>query len=240
MKVRAMFAVFVVRKEDIMRGLIICLFLGVLSLVACGAPASSQQQSDLPQATPTATTESEVALPAATSTSLLPTPSPEAIEPTPTSTLVLPPPTDSEIEAVSPVATPTPSQAEPVRSTSDKSTELSEGAVITYQMSGGFAGKTQQWAIYADGRITRSDGREWQITPAEVEQLLADIKAAGFFELGDSYMPLNTCCDRITYTLTVKSDDQVKTVTTMDAAPNVPEELSKVQERLGNLLFALK
>ena len=89
-------------------------------------------------------------------------------------------------------------------------------------------------------RITRSDGREWQITPTEVEQLLADIKAAGFFELGDSYMPLNTCCDRITYVLTVKSDDQVKTVTTIDAAPNVPEGLSKVQERLGNLLFALK
>lgn len=223
-----------------MRGLIICLFLGVLSLVACGAPASSQQSSDLPEATPTAIIESEVALPTVTSTSLLPTPSPEAIEPTPSSTLVLPTSTESEIKAVSPVATPTPSQAEPVRSASDKSTELSEGVVITYQMSGGFAGITQQWAIYADGRITRSDGREWQITPAEVEQLLADIKAAGFFDLGDSYMSLNTCCDRFTYVITVNSDDQTKTVTTIDAAPNIPEGLSKVQERLGNLLFTLE
>jgi len=223
-----------------MRGLIIYLFVGTLSLAACGAPASSQQQSGLPQATPTAITESEVALPTATSTSLLPTPSPEAIEPTSTSTLVLPIPTDSEIKAVSPVATPTPSQAEPVRSASDKLSGQLGGAVITYQMSGGFAGITQQWAIYADGRITRSDGREWQITPAEVEQLLADIKAAGFFDLADNYMPLNTCCDRFAYALTVNSDGQTKTVTTIDAAPNVPEGLSKVQERLGTLLFALQ
>ena len=138
-----------------------------------------------------------------------------------------------------PEATPMPPRAEPSTPVESEGTgkRVAIGdAVITYQRSGGFAGVHEQWTIYPDGRITASDGREWQVAPERVEQLLADIEALGFFEMSGRYMPLNTCCDRFTYEITVRSGDKVHTATTIDAAPNTPAELWRVIDEISRLV----
>lgn len=139
-----------------------------------------------------------------------------------------------------PEATPVPPRAEP--STPVESEGTGKGrvaigdAVIIYQRSGGFAGVHEQWTVYPDGRITANDGREWQVAPERVKQLLADIEALGFFEMTGRYMPLNTCCDRFTYEITVRSGDRVHTATTIDAAPNTPAELWRVIDEISRLV----
>lgn len=97
-----------------------------------------------------------------------------------------------------------------------KSSTVLGDAVIVYERSGGVAGETNTWKIYADGRVVDGEGNEWQVAPAQVEQLLADLETMGFFELDESYVPLDTCCDRFTYTLVVGTDGGAHRVTTID------------------------
>lgn len=142
-------------------------------------------------------------------------------------------PMPTEVTPLPPTAkTPTPVASKDT----DKGRATIGDAVIIYQRSGGFAGVHEQWTVYPDGRITASDGREWQVAPERVEQLLADIETSDFFEMSGRYMPLNTCCDRFTYEITVRSGDRVHTVTTMDAAPNTPAELWRVIDEISRLV----
>jgi hypothetical protein len=97
--------------------------------------------------------------------------------------------------------------------------------VIVYEQSGGFAGKTEGWSIYEDGRVVALDGRKGQASPADVAALLARVNKASFFSMRDSYITGDTCCDRFTYRLTVRQADKTKTVETIDAAEGQPSEL---------------
>ncbi len=112
-------------------------------------------------------------------------------------------------------------------------------AAIIYKRSGGFAGVHEQWTVYPDGRIVAGDGRQWRVTPEQVEQLLAEIEALGFFEMSGRYMPLNMCCDRFAYEITVRRGDTVKTITTIDAAPDTPPELWRVIDEINRLVSGL-
>lgn len=142
-----------------------------------------------------------------------------------------------EVTPLSPMAeSPTPIEPEDT----DKGRAVMGDAVIIYQRSGGFAGVHEQWTVYPDGRIVATDGREWQVTPEQVEQLLAEIEALGFFEMNSRYMPLNTCCDRFTYEITVHHGDRVNTVTTIDAAPDAPPELWHVIDEISHWVSALE
>jgi len=121
----------------------------------------------------------------------------------------------------------------------DKGQAVMGEAVIIYQRSGGFAGIHEQWTVYPDGRIVAGDGREWRVTPQQVEQLLAEIEALGFFEMKGRYMPLNTCCDRFIYEITVHRGNSVKTVRTIDAAPDTPPELWRIIDEISRLVSEL-
>jgi hypothetical protein len=139
----------------------------------------------------------------------------------------------------SPIATPSPARSanEETRRETDKANVPADNVAVIFHRSGGFAGMDEQWTIYRDGRITTNNGREAQITPEQVEQLLMDIETLGFFEMSDRYMPLNTCCDRFTYVITVRSDGKVNTVTTIDAASNVPQTLWQIIDAIGQLII---
>lgn len=112
--------------------------------------------------------------------------------------------------------------------------------VIIYERSGGLAGVSEQWSIYPDGRIVAGDGREWQVEPEQVEQLIDDIEALGFFDMSGRYMPRDPCCDRFTYSLVVRSDDKVNRVTTMDVAPDVPANLWEVLGAVRSFIDAAR
>jgi hypothetical protein len=116
-----------------------------------------------------------------------------------------------------------------------------EGAVLLYERTGGLKGigpSEWNWRFYADGRIVGSDGREWQVPPTEVEKLVNDLLALGFADFEASYIPEDTCCDRITHTLTVQQDGQVYQVSVLELA-EAPAELFQAVDMVNNYLLAL-
>ncbi|MEJ2747869.1 MAG: hypothetical protein P8183_08160, partial [Anaerolineae bacterium] len=125
--------------------------------------------------------------------------------------------------ALKPVATSEPAETAPVDSAEsskpDKMEAVPAGAVLVFHRTGGFAGVDQRWVVYADGRIDMPDGTQKQVDASQVQALLDTVQTANFFDLNDSYVPLDNCCDRFTYSITVQLDGQVKTVNTIDDAP---------------------
>lgn len=112
--------------------------------------------------------------------------------------------------------------------------------VIVYGRSGGFAGLQQEWTIYPDGRIDFPDGSQKQVDPAQIQTLFDTIRTANFQSLNDSYLPKDTCCDLFTYTVTVQTDSEKQTITTMDGASNVPVELTAVLQTINQLIQTIE
>jgi hypothetical protein len=79
-----------------------------------------------------------------------------------------------------------------------------------------------------------------QIIPARKTCLVYDIQTLGFFEMKGRYVPLNTCCDRFTYEITVRRGGRVHTVVTIDAAPDAPVALWQALEKVSSLLVDLQ
>jgi hypothetical protein len=117
-----------------------------------------------------------------------------------------------------------------------------DDAVMIYERAGGLKGfgpASHSWTFYADGRIVGSDGREWLVPPEEVARLVDEVLALGFTEFEASYLPEDTCCDRVTHTLIIKDDDeQVYTVSVLDGA-DAPPELFTAVEMVNSYLMAL-
>lgn len=107
---------------------------------------------------------------------------------------------------------------------------------IVYMRSGGIANLMDEWTVYTDGRVASSDGTARQATPGEVAQLLGEIEALGFFEMNPRYLPRDACCDRFTYSITVRSNGREHTVTTLDAVPDAPPALWQIIEQIGTLV----
>ena len=121
--------------------------------------------------------------------------------------------------------------------TAPPKSELPAEAAIIYRRSGGIAGREETWTIYPDGRVTKTlqpqGEKVWQVPATDVAALLSRLDELGFFALSGSYMPLDTCCDRITYDIEARSGTQVNHVVTLDAAPNVPDKLWQAIDALN-------
>jgi hypothetical protein len=145
------------------------------------------------------------------------------------------PPTEEGV----PRGTPTPAPAG--EATPSKGSGESKGLLLVYERSGGLAGVQQVYEIYADGRVVAKDDRQsanatMQADAESVKELIMAIERAGFFDLKESYLPLNKCCDRMTYRITIYRNGEAKTVTTMDGVENPPEALVQVQAALAAFL----
>lgn len=121
--------------------------------------------------------------------------------------------------------------------------ELPKGVLIAYRRSGGFAGVNEEWHIYEDGQITLASGagasienREWKAAPEQVGALVEKITDLGFFQLTENYMPFDTCCDRFSHELVVRSGSNINQVVTIDAAEGVPPELWQILDEVRGLL----
>jgi ribose/xylose/arabinose/galactoside ABC-type transport system permease subunit len=129
--------------------------------------------------------------------------------------------------------TPTPEAAcefKPFRQ--DKAAELMEdGAAVAYERNGGPRCIDELYAIYPDGRIVGDDGVETiesQVTPEEVDTLLAGIANYGWFtdEMYDTWhTPCKQCYG---YYLTVSYDGQEKTVKGVDGGTDAPADYWQV------------
>ena len=110
---------------------------------------------------------------------------------------------------------------------------------VTYHRSGGFAGTDDTWTISADGAVSHqgpATGTPQQLTPVQMTELAAAIRAANFMSLEDSYVPQDTCCDRRLYEITVTIGGHSKTVRTIDGAPTAPAELTSLVDTLNRLV----
>lgn len=173
----------------------------------------------------------------------------ETTEPAPLELILTPIEEATEPPALELVPTPSDETAAPTDLPSVPDTtsenEIVEEAVVedsgetavSFHRAGGFAGLDEQWLIYANGRVKAPDGSEQQVDVEAVQALLETITVNDFFGLEDSYIPEETCCDRITYEITVQMDGNVKTVQTIDGAEQ-PEQLTQVLSAVNNLLFA--
>ena len=130
--------------------------------------------------------------------------------------------------------TPTPRTAacelKPFRQ--DRAAELvGDGAVIAYERNGGPRCIDEVYAIYPDGRIVGDDGEntiEKQVSSADVERLLVDIRDYGWFT-DEMYSTWHTPCGQCYgYYLTVVHSGQEKTAKGVDGGTDAPADYWQV------------
>jgi hypothetical protein len=106
-----------------------------------------------------------------------------------------------------------------------------DGAVVVYERNGGPRCIDELYAVYPDGRIVGDNGlvqAEQQVTPEEVNTLLAGISNYGWFtdEMYDTWhTPCRVCYG---YYLTVVHDGQEKTVKGVDGGTDAPADYWQV------------
>ena len=76
------------------------------------------------------------------------------------------------------------------------------------------------------------------VTPKEVQQLLAQIEQAGFFETPQTGKLVVPCCDRFSYTLTVSLEGKSHTIQTYDGAENQPQAIQSAFVAVANFIQA--
>lgn len=139
------------------------------------------------------------------------------------------------------VTSPLPQVSSPTESSAPASGEGSEGVVLVYERSGGIAGIVQVFTVYADGRVILTSNRETagkpaQVDPETVKALVLAMERAGFFDLQESYLTEDVCCDRVVHRIVVYRDGQAKSVTTIDGYEGMPEALRQVLDALNRFL----
>lgn len=110
-----------------------------------------------------------------------------------------------------------------------------DGASIVYVRSGGIAGATLKWSIYADGRVITDKGEERRVDPAKVADALSRIEALKVFDLDGAGAPGPGCPDCFKYTVTVSIGGKTATFSTFDAAPNTPPAVTQIVQIVSNL-----
>lgn len=125
--------------------------------------------------------------------------------------------------------------------------------VVVLRRSGGIDGEAVEWRLYRDGYAERVGGSaesgsagqfeavEGRMVPdpRHVPNLLADLEAAGFFDLAGNYMPDDTCCDRYHYTLSVTWEGKSNTIETMGGTEDVPPPVWESIERVQSLMLEI-
>ena len=108
---------------------------------------------------------------------------------------------------------------------------VQEGALIVYEHNGGGSCVDELYAIFPDGKITATEGSdklEKQVTPADVNKLLAGINDLGWFSdtlYSTEHEPCGQC---YTFFLTVSDQGQVKTVKAVNGGTDTPPDYWKV------------
>jgi ribose/xylose/arabinose/galactoside ABC-type transport system permease subunit len=118
-------------------------------------------------------------------------------------------------------------------------TLIQAGAVLAYERNGGPYCIDEMYAVYPDGRIVGDNGTDTidkQITPEEVDLLLADIVARQWFtnEIYDTYH--NPCGSCYVYHLTVSYDGQQKTVKAVDGGTDAPANYWQVVSEINGVI----
>jgi hypothetical protein len=123
----------------------------------------------------------------------------------------------------------------PARTTEEKNSVdlVSPEIIIEYQRSGGFLGLDDHLTIAADGTASLARGNQYhkfELDQQTLQLIRQQLEQVEFSKLNLKYIPDNTCCDLIEYTLTYREH----TVVTMDTA--VPEGLQPILDLLNQII----
>jgi hypothetical protein len=112
-------------------------------------------------------------------------------------------------------------------------------AVIIYARSGGFAGISEEWRFYEDGRVISIDGSEYNLDASQITELLTEIKMLGFFEMRDSGKLFSDCRDCFNHQLTVRSGEDFNSVSVVDGTSDTPDQFWKTVEKINGIIQTL-
>lgn len=114
---------------------------------------------------------------------------------------------------------------------------VAANTAVLFKRTGGIAGLNEAWTIFTDGRVETNSATQPELSAEEVKQLLNGLESSGFFELEDSYLPEDTCCDRFFYEITAVQNSTYHTVRTLEATPDMPEALQQSLRLIQTTLF---
>jgi hypothetical protein len=109
-------------------------------------------------------------------------------------------------------------------------------AVIIYQRSGGFAGISESWAFYPDGRVISNDGSEFRLSAEQISLLLTEIEDLGFFEMSGSSSLFSDCRDCFNHQVSVRSGDRVNKINITDGATDSADKIWEVVKLISDTL----
>ncbi|HEX9676002.1 MAG TPA: hypothetical protein VGA07_08480 [Anaerolineales bacterium] len=124
---------------------------------------------------------------------------------------------------------------EPTATSVDVSTETAQASII-YERSGGFAGITERWMIYRDGRVVSGEGREYAAEPEKVEALLSEIEQSGFFGWQQASGLPGLCRDCFVHSITLATDGRPKTLSADDGSNDAPAKFWELVDSIRRFL----
>jgi hypothetical protein len=120
---------------------------------------------------------------------------------------------------------------------STRETSLDVDTILVYGREGGFTGISQEWVIHLDGTIDAPGDQQLSVPAGDVRELVEKGVASDLPALAAETAITETCCDQMTYTLTVVSgEDEWRLITTdtADQPKEVTELFIMVQAIIAN------
>jgi hypothetical protein len=125
----------------------------------------------------------------------------------------------------------------PVNPTATSKTQGSSNRYLVYTRSGGIAGRTNTWTIYADGRIQADNGLKYQTSSQETTTLFDQLPLTDFIEQSKA-TPEPVCPDCTTATLQYHEGDKTYELTLVlektDSTNPVRAWVEKIEKLLAN------
>ena len=114
-----------------------------------------------------------------------------------------------------------------------------DGAVIVFEKAGGSRCVDQLFGVFPDGRVVGDDGTEQleaQVEPDVVSALVANLEGLGWFT-DEMYTTWHhPCGECYTYSVTVTSGDQTKTIGAVDGGTDAPAKYWLATSRISAIL----
>ncbi len=138
--------------------------------------------------------------------------------------------------AVTPVETRLPASEESVPPATSISPRGTQEEVIVYSRTGGFAGISELWRFFGDGRVIDAQGVEYVVSDADLADLLDEMDTLGFFTWEFGTRRLGSCADCFTYSIDANYDGQSNQLIFVDGQEDVPEEIWIILEGIQDLI----
>ncbi len=166
-------------------------------------------------------------------TGVLPTSAPDTLTPAAPNTLVRETPAPA-------AASPQPSMLATASSSGAASGKgMGDGPILVVQRSGGLAGVSEEWSIYADGRVITPTGAR-KVESEQIARLLSSMISSGLFALNESSgVVFSKCRDCFTYQITVAQGGKMKTFQVQPEATDTPIEAREALQSIIDFLNTL-